>query len=84
VMSVEPGFYGQPFMPESINRIKRLKNKIETEKFNVMIQVDGGINTSNIKDVVSAGAEIIVAGSSAYRDMKINENTAALKKAAIL
>lgn len=84
VMSVEPGFYGQSFMPESISRIKRLRDKIETEKLKIMIQVDGGINTSNIKDVVSAGAEIIVAGSSAYRDMKVNENTATLKKAAIL
>lgn len=71
-------------MPESISRIKRLRDKIETEKLKIMIQVDGGINTSNIKDVVSAGAEIIVAGSSAYRDMKVNENTATLKKAAIL
>ena len=84
IMSVEPGFYGQSFMENSIGRIKKLKDYIDREKLDVMIQVDGGINSSNIKDVVSAGAEIIVAGSSAYKDMKVNLNTAELKKAAIL
>ena len=84
IMSVEPGFYGQSFMPEAVSRIRRLREQIDREKLDVMIQVDGGINSSNIKDVVSAGAEIIVAGSSAYKDMKVNLNTAALKKAAIL
>lgn len=84
IMSVEPGFYGQSFMENSVGRIKKLKEQIDSKKLNVMIQVDGGINTSNIKDVVSAGAGIIVAGSSAYKDMKVNLNTLELKKAAVL
>ncbi|HPS58822.1 MAG TPA: ribulose-phosphate 3-epimerase [Spirochaetota bacterium] len=84
IMSVEPGFYGQSFMENSLGRIKKLKEYIDRKNLNIMIQVDGGINSSNIKDVVSAGAGIIVAGSSAYKDMKVNLNTAELKKAAIL
>lgn len=84
IMSVEPGFYGQSFMENSTGRIKKLKEHIDRNGLNVMIQVDGGINSSNIKEVVSAGAGIIVAGSSAYKDMKVNLNTADLKKAAIL
>lgn len=84
IMSVEPGFYGQSFMENSVGRIKKLKEQIDSKKLNVMIQVDGGINSSNIKDVVSAGAGIIVAGSSAYKDMKVNLNTLELKKAAVL
>jgi ribulose-phosphate 3-epimerase len=61
VMSVEPGFGGQPFMPEALERIRALRKEIAGSK--VMISVDGGINAGNVKDVVDAGAELIVAGS---------------------
>ncbi len=84
IMSVEPGFYGQSFMENSVGRISRLRAFIDRECPGILIQVDGGINSSNIKRVVSAGAAIIVAGSSAYRDGKVNFNTSELKKAALL
>ncbi len=84
IMSVEPGFYGQSFMENSVSRIKKLREYIDRNNPGVMIQVDGGINSSNIKKVVSAGANIIVAGSSAYKDGKVNFNCAELKKAASL
>ncbi len=64
VMSVEPGFGGQAFMPESLQRIEKLKNEIGDR--NVMISVDGGINDTNVKNVVDAGAELIVAGSAIF------------------
>ena len=64
VMSVEPGFGGQAFMPEAVERIRRLKEEIGDR--NVIISVDGGINVKNVHDVVAAGAELIVAGSAIF------------------
>ncbi len=64
VMSVEPGFGGQAFMPEAVERIRALRKEIADRE--VMISVDGGINAGNVKDVVDAGAELIVAGSSIF------------------
>ncbi len=65
VMSVEPGFGGQAFMLEAVERIGKLKEEIGERK--VMISVDGGINDTNVKDVVDAGAELIVAGSAIFK-----------------
>jgi len=65
VMSVEPGFGGQAFMPNAVERIAKLKNEIGDR--NVMISVDGGINDKNIRSVVDAGAELIVAGSAIFK-----------------
>lgn len=84
VMSVEPGFYGQSFMDTSIGRIKKLSDFIKRQGFeNKIIQVDGGINNDNISSVVNAGASVIVAGSSAFKNDEINKNVAVLKKKAI-
>jgi ribulose-phosphate 3-epimerase len=84
IMSVDPGFYGQPFMKQSISRIGRLKEHLLSNNFSkVKIQVDGGINEKNIKDVVSAGVDIIVAGNSLFKDGDINRNALKLKKIAI-
>ena len=84
VMSVEPGFYGQSFMEISIKRIKKLSDFIKSQGFEKkIIQVDGGINKDNISSVVNAGASVIVAGSSAFKDGDVNKNVAELKKKAI-
>jgi len=83
-MSVDPGFYGQSFMEHSISRIEKLKKVIDRDfAGKIHIQVDGGINLSNIKRVVDAGADIIVAGNSAFAGGDVNSNVAALKKAAV-
>jgi ribulose-phosphate 3-epimerase len=65
-MSVNPGFGGQKFIPESINKVKRLRQIIVERQVNVRIEIDGGIDRSNIEKVVAAGAEIIVAGSAIF------------------
>ena len=65
VMSVEPGFGGQAFMPAAVERIEELKSEIGDR--NVIISVDGGINETNVKKVVDAGAELIVAGSAIFK-----------------
>jgi ribulose-phosphate 3-epimerase len=66
VMSVNPGFGGQQFIPESVDKIRRLRRLIDERGANVRIEIDGGIDRDNIAQVVAAGAEIIVAGSAVF------------------
>ncbi|MGQ9478155.1 MAG: ribulose-phosphate 3-epimerase [Candidatus Bipolaricaulia bacterium] len=82
VMSVEPGFGGQEFLPGSLGRIKRLKEEILRRGLSVEIAVDGGINEENIGQVVAAGAEIIVAGTAIFGQRDRREAIARLRRAA--
>ncbi len=66
VMSVNPGFAGQEFLPASLDKIRRLREAIRARGLAARIQVDGGINVGNIRAVVGAGADTIVAGASAF------------------
>lgn len=66
IMSVEPGFGGQKFMPIAIEKIAQAKAMIEEKGLNIDIQVDGGIDTQNVEDVIRAGANVIVAGSAVF------------------
>ena len=66
VMSVNPGFGGQKFIPQSIDKVKRLRQLITERQLDVRIEIDGGIDRTNIESVVAAGAEIIVAGSAIF------------------
>jgi ribulose-phosphate 3-epimerase len=66
LMSVNPGFGGQSFIPTSIDKLRRLKRMIEDRGLDTKIEIDGGIDAGNISEVVSSGAEIIVAGSAVY------------------
>lgn len=66
IMSVNPGFGGQSFIQSSISKIRDLKNMIVEKNLNVDIQVDGGVSSSTIGDVVEAGANILVAGSAIF------------------
>ena len=66
VMSVNPGFGGQKFIPTSVDKVRRLRRMIEERKLETRIEIDGGIDLENIASVVAAGAEIIVAGSSVF------------------
>ncbi|WP_306489212.1 ribulose-phosphate 3-epimerase [Anaerococcus octavius] len=71
VMSVEPGFGGQTFMESSIEKIKILRDYIDNNNLDVLIQVDGGIKTNNVDKVIDAGADIIVSGSDVFgKDIK--------------
>lgn len=73
VMSVEPGFGGQKFMPVALEKIKQVKEMCTSLGRDIYIQVDGGINTDNAKLVVNAGANVIVAGSAIFKnDMAVN------------
>jgi ribulose-phosphate 3-epimerase len=66
LMSVNPGFGGQKFIPTSLDKLRRLKRMILDRDLETNIEIDGGIDSHNIADVVEAGAEIIVAGSAVY------------------
>jgi ribulose-phosphate 3-epimerase len=66
VMSVNPGFGGQKFIPESVAKVRRLRQMITERQLDVRIEIDGGIDLNNIETVVEAGAEIIVAGSAIF------------------
>ena len=67
VMSVHPGFGGQKFIPESLDKIRELKTMLDAKGLDVDIQVDGGIYTTNVAEVIEAGANIIVAGSAVFK-----------------
>ena len=66
VMSVNPGFGGQSFLPASVDKIARLRGEIARHGLSVRIEVDGGIDEGNVKSVVDAGAEVIVAGNAVF------------------
>lgn len=66
LMSVNPGFGGQKFIPTSLDKLRRLREMIVMRGLQTRIEIDGGIDGSNIREVVDAGAEIIVAGSAVY------------------
>src|ERR1044072_759184 len=66
VMSVNPGFGGQKFIPQALDKVKRLRQMILERQLNVRIEIDGGIDRNNIEKVVAAGAEILVAGSAIF------------------
>jgi ribulose-phosphate 3-epimerase len=66
VMSVNPGFGGQSFLPASLDKIRRLRAAIQARGLRARIEVDGGIGLDNIRTVVEAGAEIIVAGTAVF------------------
>jgi ribulose-phosphate 3-epimerase len=66
VMSVNPGFGGQAFLPRSVEKIRRLRRGIEERGLDVQIEVDGGVDASNAASLVSAGADILVAGSAVF------------------
>lgn len=82
IMSVNPGFGGQSFIEYSIDKIQEVKNLAKKlNKQNLLIEVDGGVDTHNIKSIVEAGANVLVAGSAVFRENKIKENINALNEA---
>ena len=75
VMSVNPGFGGQKFMPEVLDKIKKLKKINEENQYHFDIEVDGGINFSNSKIVLEAGADILVSGTTVFKENDGNIKT---------
>ena len=68
IMSVNPGFGGQKFMPEVLSKMKKLRNTIDAKKLDVDIEIDGGINFDNSKKAKEHGANILVSGSTVFKE----------------
>ena len=75
IMSVNPGFGGQKFMPEVLDKLQVLRTMVDERKLNIDFEIDGGINFSNSKKVKNYGANILVSGSTVFK-----ENNGDLKK----
>tara|TARA_A100001011_G_C14248251_1_gene816619 strand:+ start:683 stop:1345 length:663 start_codon:yes stop_codon:yes gene_type:complete len=72
IMSVEPGFGGQKFMPEVLDKTRVIRNLINTQNLSVDIEIDGGINFENCSKAKDAGANILVSGSTIFKENKGN------------
>lgn len=81
VMTVEPGYGGQALIPETLEKVKALRAEIDRCGLCVDIQVDGGIHEGNAKDVIAAGANVLVAGSAVFRAEDKASAIRALKEA---
>jgi ribulose-phosphate 3-epimerase len=66
IMSVNPGWGGQSFIPACRDKIRRLRGRLRSEKRDILIEVDGGLKLDNVEDIIRAGMEIVVAGSAVY------------------
>lgn len=80
VMTVEPGFGGQAFIPETLDKVRQVRGMIKDAGLFVDVEVDGGINAENVRDVLEAGANVIVAGSAVFKG-NIEENVKTLLQA---
>lgn len=81
IMSVNPGFGGQKFIPYAVDKIKEVKEMANLVNKELMIQVDGGVDSTNIKTIVDAGANVLVAGSAVFKNGEVEKNVLALREA---
>ena len=82
VMSVNPGFGGQSFIPHSLDKVRRLKALLSATGSSAHIEIDGGVDGSNIHDIVAAGATILVAGNAIFASADAEAATRTLRAAA--
>ena len=83
LMSVNPGFGGQEFIPESLDKVRRLRKMIDERGLRTRIEIDGGIDLTTVARVVTAGARILVAGSAVFHTKDPERATRDLKAAAL-
>jgi len=79
IMSVNPGFGGQSFIPHTLDKIKALRKMIDERSLKVKIEVDGGVTLENVKSIIDAGADVLVAGSTVFKSADPKETIAKLK-----
>lgn len=79
LMSVNPGFGGQKFIPRTLDKIKRLKDMIIHKNLSALIEIDGGVTLENATDILRAGADVLVAGNTVFGSSNPKETIAALK-----
>jgi ribulose-phosphate 3-epimerase len=79
IMSVNPGFGGQAFIPHTLEKIKQLRRMITEQSLSVKIEVDGGVSPANAKQIIDAGADVLVAGNAVFKAADPKEMIAKLK-----
>jgi ribulose-phosphate 3-epimerase len=80
IMSVNPGFGGQAFIPNSLDKIKVLREMIQTAARSILIEVDGGVKPNNVKKIAAAGADVFVAGSAIFGTTDYGDTLAEFRK----
>jgi ribulose-phosphate 3-epimerase len=80
IMTVNPGFGGQQFIPNSIDKIRALRKIIQDRGLSTLVEVDGGVNEKTIKNISDAGADVFVAGSAIFKSPDYNETIATFRK----
>jgi ribulose-phosphate 3-epimerase len=80
LMTVNPGFSGQKFIPGVLPKIRRLRHMIDEQGLDTLIQVDGGVHTNTIGELVAAGADVFVSGSGIFNEKPIAENVRRLRE----
>jgi ribulose-phosphate 3-epimerase len=80
IMSVNPGFGGQKFIPNTLNKISTLRRMIDEKGLSTKIEIDGGITLQNAPDIIKAGAHVLVAGNTVFRSKDPKDTIAQLKK----
>jgi ribulose-phosphate 3-epimerase len=79
LMSVNPGFGGQSFIPHTLNKIRELRKIIDDNKLDVKIEIDGGVTVQNAKEILDAGAHVLVAGNTVFASKDPKQTIAQLK-----
>ncbi|WP_238915496.1 ribulose-phosphate 3-epimerase [Clostridium sp. YIM B02555] len=79
IMSVNPGFGGQKFIPYCLNKINEIKEYSKEVNPALLIEVDGGVDKTNVKEIIAAGANVIVAGSAVFNEGDISDNIRVLR-----
>ena len=79
LMSVNPGFGGQAFIPRTLDKIRALREMIDDNGLNVQIEIDGGVTLANAKEIIDAGADVLVAGNTVFKSANPAATIAELK-----
>jgi ribulose-phosphate 3-epimerase len=79
IMSVNPGFGGQSFIPNTMDKIRALKKMIQARGLHTLIEIDGGVTLANAKAILEAGADVLVAGNTVFKSDNPIATIAALK-----
>ena len=80
LMSVNPGFGGQSFIPHTLTKIRELRKLIDDNKLDIKIEIDGGVTVENAKEIVEAGADVLVAGNTVFKSKDPKQTIAQLKR----
>ncbi|KJS05899.1 MAG: ribulose-phosphate 3-epimerase [Gammaproteobacteria bacterium BRH_c0] len=83
LMSVNPGFGGQKFIPGTLNKLREARSRIDTSGLPIRLEIDGGVTTANIREIADAGADIFVAGSAIFGADNYREVIGAMRQALV-